>query len=145
MRLRANGPRWLFVAAGLIAAAIFGVVGFATVGGPPGPAHPGGPAEVVAARPHALEACRQVGLLLADLRANARRDRVDRDLATATSEAETAAALDPGWRPLAGGIEAVAKGLNDNDPNAAGTGMDVVRAGCPDIPSPPAGSPIPAG
>jgi hypothetical protein len=82
-------------------------------------------------------------LVVSDVRANARKDRIDRELARATSESERAADLDPAWRPLAGGIASVAKGLNDNDGAAAGIGIQVVRADCPNFPPAQATSPEP--
>lgn len=88
----------------------------------------------------ATQACRTVGVFRQQVAANARADRVFALLDGATASAKKAAARDPAWVPLAGGIQAVRLALDKDDAHAARLGMAVVATNCARTEAPLGGS-----
>lgn len=78
----------------------------------------------------AREACTTMRIFVEQVEADAGARRVLELLDSAMKSAEGAADADPAWRPLAGGIQAVHLAVEEDDPEAARVGLDVVAASC---------------
>jgi hypothetical protein len=92
-----------------------------------------------AARADAVRACTLMTEVENDIRENASSDQVLSLLNRADQASRRAQSKDPLWTQLASGVQAVRRGILDDDGGLAGGGIRVVRAQCPLTQLPPPG------
>jgi hypothetical protein len=81
-------------------------------------------------RQSARSACSHLARFEALVRQNARADLVRAEIDSSVADAVAAARIDGAWLPLSGALGALRKGVQDNDAQETGTGIDVSRYWC---------------